>query len=212
MDGQVAPPVFSERSVEVAEVRLRCLEAGQGSALVHLLAAGELRPTRAHDLLSRHRRVVLLEVPEPGRSPGVASTVLRAIDRLGLDTIDVAGTSAAAMTALALTLQAPARVRALVLESPPAHGPGGLGEDLERRLPDVVAPTLLLVGTRDDAVPPATGRVYAARIPTCHLVFVYAAGHAISADRPEAFTEVVADFLERHEAFVISRAHTLIHP
>ncbi|MGH7416744.1 MAG: hypothetical protein ACREKB_03090, partial [Candidatus Rokuibacteriota bacterium] len=27
-----------------------------------------------------------------------------------------------------------------------------------------------------------------------------------------AFTEVVVDFLERHEAFVISRTETLIHP
>ena len=45
-------------------------------------------------------------------------------------------------------------------------------------------------------------------MPNCHLVFVYDAGHAISTDRPEAFTEVVADFLERHEAFVISRTET----
>jgi hypothetical protein len=43
-------------------------------------------------------------------------------------------------------------------------------------------------------------------------VFVYAAGHAISADRPEAFVEVVADFLERHEAFVINRGQTVIYP
>ena len=41
---------------------------------------------------------------------------------------------------------------------------------------------------------------------------VYDAAHAISADRPEAFTEVVVDFLERHEAFVISRTATVIHP
>jgi pimeloyl-ACP methyl ester carboxylesterase len=56
------------------------------------------------------------------------------------------------------------------------------------------------------------GRVYKERIPSCHLVFVYAAGHAISADRPEAFAEVVVDFLERREAFVISRGQTVIHP
>ena len=31
-------------------------------------------------------------------------------------------------------------------------------------------------------------------MPNCHLVYVYDAGHAISTDRPEAFTEVVADF------------------
>ncbi len=44
------------------------------------------------------------------------------------------------------------------------------------------------------------------------LHLVYDAAHAISTDRPEAFTEVVVDFLERHEAFVISRAETVIHP
>jgi hypothetical protein len=43
-------------------------------------------------------------------------------------------------------------------------------------------------------------------------VFVYDAGPAIGADRPEAFAEVVADFLERREAFVISRGPTAIHP
>ena len=39
-----------------------------------------------------------------------------------------------------------------------------------------------------------------------------AAGGAIAAERPEAFAEVVSDFLERHEAFVISRARSVIHP
>ena len=56
------------------------------------------------------------------------------------------------------------------------------------------------------------GRVYKTLMRDCHLVFVYDAGHAISTDRPAAFTEVVEDFLERHDAFVISRAETVIHP
>jgi hypothetical protein len=43
-------------------------------------------------------------------------------------------------------------------------------------------------------------------------VFVYDAGGAIAAERPEAFAEVVSDFLERHEAFVISRARSVVHP
>jgi hypothetical protein len=29
---------------------------------------------------------------------------------------------------------------------------------------------------------------------------------------PEAYTEVVTDFLDPHEAFAISRARTVIHP
>jgi pimeloyl-ACP methyl ester carboxylesterase len=84
--------------------------------------------------------------------------------------------------------------------------------DLEARLPDLAAPTLVLFGTLDRVIAPAMGHFYKELIPNCHLVFVYDAGHAISTDRPEAFTEVVGDFLERHEAFVISRAETVIHP
>jgi hypothetical protein len=70
----------------------------------------------------------------------------------------------------------------------------------------------VLLGTRDRVAAPAMGRVYKELIPGCHLVFVYDAAHAIGAERPEAFAEVVVDFLERHEAFVISRAGTVIHP
>ena len=61
-------------------------------------------------------------------------------------------------------------------------------------------------------MPPEMGRCYKVLLPNCHLVFVYDAGHEISTDRPEAFAEVTADFLERHEAFVISRTETVIHP
>jgi hypothetical protein len=41
---------------------------------------------------------------------------------------------------------------------------------------------------------------------------VYAAGATIAAERAEAFTEIVGDFCERRDAFVISRATTLINP
>jgi 3-oxoadipate enol-lactonase len=84
--------------------------------------------------------------------------------------------------------------------------------DLESRLPGLVTPTLVLFGTLDRVIAPAMGRVYKDLIPGCHLMFVYDAGHAISTERPEAFAEVVVDFLERHDAFVISRAATVIHP
>src|SRR5438094_670233 len=84
--------------------------------------------------------------------------------------------------------------------------------DLESRLQDLATPTLVLFGTLDRVIAPAMGRIYKDLMPNCHLVFVYDAGHAISTDRPEAFIEVVVDFLERHEAFVISRAETVIHP
>jgi pimeloyl-ACP methyl ester carboxylesterase len=243
------------------------MEAGQGAPLVHLHGAGGLRVTPAHDLLARHFRVVAFEMPGFGQSPEnsrtrsmpeLASTMTRAIERLGLDTFNLMGTSFGGKTALWLALQAPARVLALVLEAPAAirqegaESPSGSPEeiarrlcahperlgtiplpdparaktqplvqrlrgpdrdaDLESRLPTLVTPTLVLFGTLDRVIAPAMGRVYKELMPGCQLVFVYDAGHAISTERPEAFAEVVGDFLERHEAFVISRTETVIHP
>lgn len=83
---------------------------------------------------------------------------------------------------------------------------------LEDRLQELPTPTLVLFGTEDRVIAPAMGRVYKELIPGCNLVFVYDAGHGISTDRPEAFAEVVVDFVERREAFVISRTETVIHP
>jgi pimeloyl-ACP methyl ester carboxylesterase len=84
--------------------------------------------------------------------------------------------------------------------------------DLETRLRTLPVATLVLFGTLDRVIPPDMGRHYKELIPNCQLVFVYDAGHAIAAERPEAFTDVVSDFLERHEAFVIRRTEKLIHP
>jgi len=84
--------------------------------------------------------------------------------------------------------------------------------ELEAALSRLDTPTLVLFGTLDRVTPPEMGRHYRELMRNCHLVLVYDAGHAIGAERPEAFTEVVTDFLDRHEAFLISRAETLIHP
>ena len=56
------------------------------------------------------------------------------------------------------------------------------------------------------------GRRYREALPNGHLVYVYDATHTIGADRPEAFTELVSDFLARREQFVVSRASSLRYP
>jgi hypothetical protein len=61
-------------------------------------------------------------------------------------------------------------------------------------------------------IPPDFGHLYKQMIPDCYLIFVYDAGHAVGTERPEAFVEVVGDFLDRHDAFVVSRAPTVVHP
>jgi pimeloyl-ACP methyl ester carboxylesterase len=91
------------------------------------------------------------------------------------------------------------------------RGPGR-DPELEGRMRDLEIPTLVVFGTLDRIVPPEMGRHYKELMPNCHLVFVYDAGHAIGAERPEAFVDLVSDFLERREAFVINRTETVIHP
>ena len=83
---------------------------------------------------------------------------------------------------------------------------------LEDRLGEIQVPVVVLFGTEDKMIPPTMGPSYVQRIPNCHFVLVYDAGHEIGADRPEAFTSVVADFLQRHERFVVGRDTTVINP
>jgi len=172
----------------------RHLDTGRGPVLVHLVEPGALRLTPAHERLATRFRVLVVEAAEP-------AALAQAIDHAGVEALSLLATGHASRPALALALQMRERVLALVLESPEAPGD------------DVPAtPTLVLLGTRDDSGASAAGRACAQRIPGAHLVFVYDAGHAIGSERPDAFAEVVADFLERHDAFVISRATTVIHP
>ncbi len=259
---------FREGFVDADGFRIRFMEAGEGTPLVHLHGAGGMRLTRAHDLLSRRYRVIVFEMPGFGQSAentrtqtlrDLAATMASAVGGLGIERFNLMATSFGGRVALWLALQQPERVQALVLEAPAVVRPAGhrppsgtpeeiarlifahperLGplpatdaavqakqralvsrlrgpdrdRDLERCMHDLATPTLVLFGTLDRVMPPDMGRCYKALLPNCHLVFVYDAGHEISTDRPEAFAEVTEDFLERHEAFVISRTKTVIHP
>lgn len=83
---------------------------------------------------------------------------------------------------------------------------------LEEGLKRLKLPTLVMFGTQDGVIPARMGRVYKELIADAHLVFVYDAGHALMVERPEAFAEVVTDFLERTDAFIISRGKTVVFP
>jgi pimeloyl-ACP methyl ester carboxylesterase len=85
-------------------------------------------------------------------------------------------------------------------------------EELESRLRDLHLPVLVLFGTLDRMIPSEMGRLYCEKLPNCTLVLVYDAGHAVDADRPEAFVSVANDFLQRHEGFLVNRQSRLIHP
>jgi len=84
--------------------------------------------------------------------------------------------------------------------------------ELEEAMPGLQVPVLAVFGTEDRMIPSEMGRAYRQLLPRCHLLFVYDAGHAVAADRPEAFTEAVSDFLDRHEQFVVSQRSSVLFP
>ncbi len=90
-----------------------------------------------------------------------------------------------------------------------------MGPPFDTALADAVGglaiPVLVLYGTEDGLIPPATGRTYKTLIPRASYVLVYDAAHDLSGDRPEAFADVVTDFLHRGEAFVVPLTSTVIH-
>src|SRR5947209_4367628 len=145
-----------EGYVEADGFRIRYQEAGEGTPLVHLHGAGGLRLTPAHELLCRHFRVVAFEMPGFGASPQnnrpeeMARRLYAHPERL------------AAIPMPDPAIQAKTRPLVLRLRGPDRDA------ELERRLPDLAAPTLVLFGTLDAVIPPAMGRFYKELIPGCH--------------------------------------------
>jgi pimeloyl-ACP methyl ester carboxylesterase len=78
-----------------------------------------------------------------------------------------------------------------------------LDEALVQRLPDITAPTLILYGLDEEMVPIETPRILSDGIRRHFLVYVYDAKHSIQVDQPERMTNVVRDFFDRGEAFIV---------
>ena len=204
----------AERSIQLDGTPLRYLEAGQGSPVVIL--EPELRLSAFASLLAQQFRVVVLELPASADQDDqavVASRLNRAVATIGLDHYVVIGSDDAAALAVWQAIDAPEHIDGLVLISPTVLLPETAAETaLVERLGEVRAPTLVLFGTNDPAIPPETGRLYVERLPECYYALSYDAGHDIAADRPEALFEAVSDFVERRGTFIVERNSTALHP
>ena len=75
---------------------------------------------------------------------------------------------------------------------------------LSGRIAEIKAPTLILMGTKDQIIPPETGRFLKSRIAGSHLAYVYDAAHAIESDQPERVLRIATSFLERGEAYIVN--------
>jgi pimeloyl-ACP methyl ester carboxylesterase len=128
---------YDEGFVDADEFHIRYLEAGNGPPIVCLHGAGGLRLSPDHDLLARHHRVILFEVPGFGDSPAndrsgsmkeLAGTMCEAVANLGLSSITLLGCSFGSLLAAWMAVQRPEQLESLVLSGPvaiPPDWPGG---------------------------------------------------------------------------------------
>lgn len=68
-------------------------------------------------------------------------------------------------------------------------------ETAARRLPEITAPTLVILGDRDVPVIRSIAEKIAAEVPGARKVVIQGAGHMVNMERPEAFDEAVLGFL-----------------
>lgn len=151
----------------------------------------------AEPLLARDRLVRTLTMPSD-------AALDAALDDENV--VDLLAREEGASAALRLVARSPDRVASLVLDSPPAP------ENFASLLPQLALPVLVLYGTGDRATSTEHGRGYKALLPNGWFVMVYAAGYDIANDRPEAYADLVGDFLARGARFTISEQSSRINP
>jgi pimeloyl-ACP methyl ester carboxylesterase len=88
----------------------------------------------------------------------------------------------------------------------------GTDDGLAARLADVGTRTLILFGRDDGIINPINGRTLRRLLRNSSLQYVYDAAHDIQCDRPEAWADVVGDFLHRGMRFMINDHDGLLNP
>ena len=97
-----------------------------------------------------------------------------------------------------------ARMEAMILATPPEGFVGAvaaiMGFDVSGRLSEIRAPTFVVVGAEDQALPPTHSERIAAGIPGARLTVIEAAAHIANVEQPERFTAALLDFLGEVDA------------
>jgi pimeloyl-ACP methyl ester carboxylesterase len=185
--------------------RLPYCEAGSGEAIVAIVSDGDF-PTRAHSLLAEQRRVIVFATTADDGSPQEAARRIgAAAATLSIERFDLMGEGAGAAAAMWLAAAPEVEIGSVVLAAP-ANVLGGLPDEAFR---EIKRPVLVLCGTKD---PSDAGDRYRTLLPDCHFMFVYDAGPAIGAERPEALAFIAREFFERRELFLVSRENGMVFP
>jgi len=179
-------------------------EAGSGETIVAIAGDGGL-PTRAYALLAERRRVIVFAMTADGSSQEAARQIGAAVAGLGIERFDLMGEGAGAAAAMWLALAPEADIGSVVLAAP-ADVLGDLPDEAFR---EIKRPVLVLSGTKDQS---AAGDRWRTLLPDSHFMFVYDAGRAIGAERPEALAFIALEFFERRDLFLVSRENGMVFP
>ncbi len=209
----------SQKRIEIAGASVPYRESGSGPPVV-ILDPGRLGMAELQDALSPAHRVVRLQ---PSAIPPAASLtdselgvlLSQASDSIIGAPYTLLAASAAAGIALHQAQEAPDNITALVMLSPRLPLPHPESDDTYddfRLLNETACAALVVIGSKDASIPSHAAQTYRTQMLNCHVAIVYDAGHNIMADRPAALTDVVADFIERGETFVVGRQSGIIHP
>ncbi|MBV8451631.1 MAG: alpha/beta hydrolase [Deltaproteobacteria bacterium] len=199
-----------EQRLETNGLSIGYFEAGNGDPLIVFPAQdGEFADPLLWKLAESHRIIFLNRSSRDFVSTNqVAEKLPHALTSIGIERCSVMGISNGARPALTLAISAPERIDRLILLSPLQLSEGGELLDLA----GVRAATLVLVGTRDTPGAIEAGRLCREKIRSCHLSFIYGAGHGLADDRPEACLNPLVQFLEQGEQFIIFRESQVIRP
>ncbi len=80
---------------------------------------------------------------------------------------------------------------------------------LDHALREIKRPVFVFCGTKDGS---DAGDRYRTLLPDCHFMFVYNAGRAVGAERPEALAFIALEFFERRDLFLVSRESGMAFP
>jgi pimeloyl-ACP methyl ester carboxylesterase len=193
----MAEPNFAQRR---SGAGLPYREAGAGETVVAILGGGG-PPTQAHALLAEHRHVLAFAMSAAAGTPREAARrIAAALADLGVARFDLLAEGAGAATALWLAMEPEPEIGAVVLAAP-----SGQTDDAFRA---ITRPLLVLAGTKD----PADAERWRALLPDGNFMFVYDAGAAIGAERPQAFAYIAREFFERRHLFLVSRENGVLLP
>jgi pimeloyl-ACP methyl ester carboxylesterase len=213
----------TEEKILLASGELTYFRAGSGRALLYLHPAGGVRRSAVlaglADSFSLHVPVI------PGFEgtefhPGVqtrqalAALVAEFASRVIGGRCDVMGWSFGGAVALWLALERPELVHRLVLECPAGlvsidkrikrvnrallehyGAQDGKDEALLARVAKVAHATLIVQGTDDGTIAPASAELLKGRLQNAALKYVPGAGHDLEVDAPERVLALVREFL-----------------